>query len=367
MSQPRTRDTPFEKWPRKRHRPRRVWRVAIAAAVLAMVYAALFWFLRNPSFESYTLPTTYLASSERLRGDVAALAAIKPSRGIANPAALELAVEHIEAEFGKSGCALERHTFQYAGRPHHNIICSFGPRDGERVLLGAHYDVFQHSEPAQPGFAEEIGKHMPGADDNASGVAGLLEIARMVASERPALSRRLDLVAFALEEETEWADRTLLRSNIGSHEYASRLRADGVEVKLMVSVEMIGYFGDGLFSQGYPAVLAPLLYLIYPTRADFIGVIGGAWDRAQVARVRYLMTVRPDLPVYSINAPAFVPGIDRSDHKHFWTQGYPAVMVTDTADFRNANYHRSSDTPETLDYAKMAGVVEGLYRVATAY
>ncbi len=348
-------------------RPRRIRRVVLALFTLAVVYAALFWFLRNPTFESYTPPAPVAVSAERLRGDVAALASIKPSRGIAHPAALNLTVEHIEAQFGASGCALERHTFRYKGASHHNVICSFGPPDAERMVLGAHYDVFQHREPAQPGFEDEVGKHMPGADDNASGVAGILEIARIVAREQPTLGRRLDLVAFALEEESEWSGRTLVRSNIGSHEYAEKLKSENVTVRLMVSVEMIGFFDDAMFSQGYPAALAPILYLLYPTTANFIGVIGRASDRKEVAWVRDLMQMTRNLPVYSINAPSFVPGIDRSDHKNFWAQGFPAVLVTDTADFRNPNYHRSSDTPGTLDYERMARVVEGLYRVAVGY
>ena len=328
-----------------------VRRAGVGLGVLQVLCAGLFWFLRNPGFADPPV-TIAAADQSRLAGDVGRLASITPARSIANPAALKLAAELIEAEFGKTGCMLTRHEFTYREETYHNIICSFGPNDGPRVIIGAHYDSF--------------GRNNPGADDNASGVAGVLEIARMVARERPTLAHRLDLVAFTLEEVVEWGSDPFI-ANIGSYELARSLLADEAQVKLMVSVEMIGYFSTEAGSQSYPYPLSPVLSLIYPTTGDFIGVIGRAFDRSLVARVKGLMSVSDALSVYSINAPAFVPGIDRSDQRNFWEAGYPAVMVTDTAEYRNANYHKESDTPDTLDYGRMATVVEGLYRVAVEY
>jgi len=347
---------------------RSAWAVRLAIAFVALIvgYATLFWVLRNP-YSGVDAPTSAVAADEeRLLQDVAMIAAIRPSRSVANPAALVLAEDIIEEAFSKTGCAVSRHAVDYKGNRYHNIVCAFGPPDAERVILGAHYDVYQDIRPDPPDAPEQVRAHMPGADDNASGVAGILEVARMVSREAPTLSHRLELVAFTLEEVVDRSATGILAS-IGSFEYAQKLKSDNVAVKLMVSVEMIGYFDDASFSQGYPALLAPLLYAIYPNRADFIGVIGTLGARSSVARVRGLMQVSELLPVYSINAPAFVPGIDRSDHKHFWSAGYPAVMVTDTADFRNVNYHRPNDTPQTLDYGRMARVVEGLYQLAVRY
>lgn len=345
-------------------------RFAIAGAVFALAYAALFWFLRNPTFQlSYQIDRVNVDAA-RLRRNVSMLTSIEPNRSVENPGSLNRAADMIEAAFSETGCTIERHTFQFQEQTYRNITCSFGPATGKRVILGAHYDVLQHSQPARTGFGDEVGKAMPGADDNASGVAGILEIAHIVAREQPALDHRLDLVAFTLEEigETASDGTNLLRANIGSHEYASKLRADNVAVKLMVSVEMIGYFDTAPYSQSYPEPLAPILYALYPNAADFIGVIGRAWDRRSVPRVRDLMTITDRMPVYSINAPRrLVPSIARSDHANFWNAGFPAVMVTDTAEFRNPHYHRSTDTPETLDYERMALVVEGLYRVAVQY
>lgn len=345
-------------------------RIAIAGLALALAYAALFWFLRNPSFQHHFENDRISVDPARLRQNVAMLTSIEPNRSVENPESLNRAADLIETEFSKTGCRIEQHRFKFQNETYRNITCSFGPATAKRVILGAHYDVLQHSQPARPAYAGEVGKAMPGADDNASGVAGILEIARLLARKQPALEHRLDLVAFTLEEIGEMAPdgSGLLRANIGSHEYVSELQINSVDVKLMVSVEMIGYFDTAPNSQSYPEPLAPILYALYPSTADFIGVIGRAWDRRSVARVRDLMSISKEMPVYSINAPRrLVPSIARSDHANFWNAGYPAVMVTDTAEFRNPHYHRATDTPSTLDFERMALVVEGLYRVAVRY
>lgn len=336
--------------------------VGIVLFVLLVLYGGLFWFLRNPTFFDQQVTQTLPVDADRLKRDVSALASIKPSRSIHNTAALLLAADHIEAEFAATGCLVERHIFQYSGQSFRNIACSFGPADAERVLLGAHYDVFQYARP-DDGTSPVL---MPGADDNASGVAAIIEIARIIARETPELPHRVELVAFTLEEFVE-RNKDDVPVNIGSHRYVLDLKQRGITVKLMVSVEMIGYFDDRPGSQTFPSPLTPVLSLYYPTTGNFIGVIGRSFDRTLVSRVRGLMQVSPRVPVYSINAPAFVPGIDRSDHKNFWAEDYPAVMVTDTAEFRNPNYHSPGDTPETLDYDRMAVVVQGLYRLATGF
>lgn len=342
--------------------PRWLWFGGFVVLGLGIAYGGLFWLLRNPTFGVDAEPSALapLADARRLEQDVRALAAIRPSRSLRNPAALILAARYVERELAATGCRVSKQAFSFRRRTYENLTCSFGPDDGERVILGAHYDVFQ------PRSAEEPGQTMFGADDNASGVAGILEVARLVAALKPSLEHRLDLVAFTLEEYIEPIGNDDYAS-IGSHRYVQKLRQDGASVKLMLSVEMIGYFSDEAGSQRFPAPLSPLLALFYPTRGNFIGVIGRTMDRGVVARVRDLMKRRPDFPVHSINAPAFVPGIDRSDHKNFWAAGYPAAMVTDTAEFRNANYHTANDTPDTLDYARMAQVVSGLYQVGIQY
>jgi len=323
-----------------------------AGLVLLIAYGGLFWFLRNPVVFGAAVSPGPAADVERLTRDVWALTSIKPSRSFRNPAALSLAGSYIETEFAESGCAVDEQKVPLFGNMYRNVTCSFGPRDGPRVIVGAHYDV--------------QGANNPGADDNASGVAGILEIARLVGTAKPTLAHRLDLVAYTLEEvrgDVDGAEQV----NIGSYFHARDLEQRGADVKLMISVEMIGFFSSEANSQSYPQPLSGLLKLVYPGTGDFIGIIGRAWDRSLVSRVKGLMSVSDTLPVYSINAPAFVPSIDRSDHQNFWATGYPAVMVTDTAEFRNPNYHQPSDAADTLDYLRMAKVVEGLYQVAVGY
>ncbi len=314
--------------------------------VCVLVYAAVFWFLKNPAlFARDVTPDSPKAVPVRLEADVQFLAALKPSRAFHNVASLNAAANYIEAEFKKAGCMPERRTFKIGDNDYHNIVCSLGPQESPRVVIGAHYDV--------------EGDNNPGADDNAGAVAGVLELARMIGRAKPDLAHGLDLVAFSLEELPNFKS-----ANMGSYIYAEWLVSEALEIKLMISVEMIGYFADAPGSQTYPL---SFLKWFYPDRGNFIGVVGQAFDRARVARVKKLMRTDDALPVYSINAPGFVPGIDLSDHWSFWRHNLPAVMVTDTAFFRNPNYHMPSDTPDTLDYQRMALTVDGLYQVAVRY
>ena len=317
----------------------------IGVLVGTVLYGGAFWLLRNPIWPPAPVVAHPAASPARLETDVRALAAIEPPRNGQNVEGLDLAAEHIAQAFAASGCAPALQSFELHHTLYKNVACSFGPSDGPRVVIGAHYDVH--------------GDHNPGADDNASGVAGVLELARMIAAAAPELGHRIDLVAFTLEEPPFFHT-----PDMGSHVAARRLREEGAEVALMIAVEMIGYFSDEPGSQGFP--LGPLAWF-YPDKGNFIAVVGLLGDRALVARVKDLMSLSPEMPVYSINAPRFVTGVDFSDHWSFWQQGYPAVMVTDTAFLRNPNYHRATDRPETLDYERMAKVVEGLYRVAVGF
>ena len=319
--------------------------VALALAG-ALSLGSIYWLLKNPVlFAVPALVGAPAADPARLEADVRHLAASNPSRAYHNVAALDAAAEYVEAEFAKAGCSPERQTFKVGGHDYHNIICSFGPEDAPRIVIGAHYDV--------------AGDDNPGADDNASAVAGVLELARMIKAGAPELSRRIDLVAFSLEEPPNFRSETM-----GSYVHAQSLLAQKTKVDLMISVEMIGYFSDEPGSQSYPL---SFLKLFYPDRGNFIGVIGRTFDRRSVSRVKKLMRTSEELPVHSINAPALIPGIDYSDHWGFWQHGLPAVMVTDTAFLRNPNYHMPTDLPETLDYRRMALTVNGLYRVAVEF
>ncbi|HEX2236918.1 MAG TPA: M28 family peptidase, partial [Gammaproteobacteria bacterium] len=227
--------------------------------------------------------------------------------------------------------------YELNGKTYRNIIASFGPETDERIVVGAHYD--------------SVAANVPGADDNASGVAGLIELARLLG--QATLPMKIELVAYTLEEGQHFRTQRM-----GSAVHAHSLKERGVPVRAMLSLEMLGYFTDVPDSQHYPH---PLLKLFYPSRGNFIAVVGKLDQPLIVRRVKSAMRDASKLPVYSINAPLWVPGIDFSDHRNYWDAGYDAVMITDTAFYRNPNYHTPHDTPDTLDYTRMAMVVQGVY------
>ena len=169
-----------------------------------LAYGGLFWFLKNPVLTApENFPNAPSADPVRIEADVEFLAASNPSRAYHNVEALNAAADYVETQFRDAGCTPERETFQVGGNDYHNIICSFGPPDGKRVVIGAHYDV--------------AGDDNPGADDNASAVAGILELARMIIATKPDLPHRLDIVAFSLEEPPNFRSETM-----GSHIHARR-------------------------------------------------------------------------------------------------------------------------------------------------
>jgi Zn-dependent M28 family amino/carboxypeptidase len=220
------------------------------------------------------------------------------------------------------------------------VIARFGPDEGAATVVGAHYDSCNDT---------------PGADDNASGVAGLLELGRLLVAHPP--RKPVELVAFPLEEPPYFRTQSM-----GSMQHAKSLRAANRELRFMVSLEMIGYFSDAPGSQGFPS---PAIGKMYPDTGSFIAVVGQFGDFGLTRRVKARMMGASDLPVESFNAPRAVAGVDFSDHASYWAHGYPALMITDTAFMRNPNYHQITDTPETLDYVRMAKVVEGVYAAVT--
>lgn len=236
-----------------------------------------------------------------------------------------------------------------------NIIARFGPASGGRLVIGAHYDSHAHVSAAiddPRGYSADT--HTPGADDNASGVAGLIELAHLLG--RKPLGRPVELVAYTLEEPPHF--RT---EHMGSAWHARSLVGD--DVRLMLSLEMIGYFSDAPGSQRYPL---PGLEFLYPDRGNFIALVGAMGDFGAMRHVKAAMAGASDLSVHSLNAPRWVPGVDFSDHVNYWGAGIPAIMVTDTAFWRNPHYHRAGDTYDTLDYTRMAQVVQGVYAVTQA-
>jgi hypothetical protein len=216
-----------------------------------------------------------------------------------------------------------------------------GGRHGdESVVVGAHYDT-EHGT--------------PGADDNASGVAAVMELARLLRDKKP--DRTIRFVLFA-NEEAPFAQT----EQMGSLVYAKDLVAQGTRVVAMLSLESIGYFSTEPGSQHYPPELASR----YPTTADFIAVVGNEASRSFCENLTRTLKGSATLPVVGDVLPDTVPEASRSDHWAFWKLGLPAVMVTDTAPFRNPHYHKATDLPDRLDFDRMARVVSALSKAVQA-
>jgi peptidase M28-like protein len=308
--------------------------VVVGLAIASLLLVGLAVFLRRPSLARTYRLGNGRADAARLERDVHRLTTDFAPRAADDPASLERAAAWIESHFRETGARVESQRFGARGREYRNVVASFGPENGPRVLVGAHYD-------AMGLFGDN-----PGADDNASGTAGLLELARLLAPAH--LDHRVDLVAFTLEEPPFYRS-----TSMGSRVYADALVAAKVELCAMTCIEVIGAFTE---RQPWPS---PLLAMVYPTRGDFIGVVGRPLDDGLARRVKGWMRVPGGVPVYSFNGPTMM-GTDASDHESFWRRGLPAVMVTDTAFLRNERYHTPRDTADTLDYRRMALVVDGV-------
>jgi hypothetical protein len=282
-------------------------------------------------------PSSAWVDPARLEAHVRMLAETLLPRDAGHPQNLDRVAAYIASEFGRTGGRLFEQTYQVEARTYRNVLLHLGPETEERVVIGAHYDA----------FAE-----LPGADDNASAVAGLIELAHLL--DGAPLSTTVELVAYTLEEPPYFRSQRM-----GSAVHARSLRKQDIPVRLMISLEMIGYFSDAPNSQQYPF---PFLHLFYPSRGNAIAVIGKLDGGRDVRRVKRPMHRATALPVYSFNGPrGLVTGLDMSDHLSYWRYGYPAVMVTDTAFLRNPAYHTEHDTPDRLDYERMAMVVVGVY------
>jgi len=242
---------------------------------------------------------------------------------------------YIERIFAEAGYVIRHDTYEVAGRAYRNVVVEkSGRQSGNILVVGAHYDTVAGT---------------PGADDNASGVATLLEVARLLRNLTHELTVRL--IAFTLEEPPHFYS-----ARMGSRVHAKKCRERGDRIAGMISLEMVGYYDTSEGSQYYPF---PFMRRFFPNRGDFVAVAGNFRSRRLVRRVARLLSQTNRIPVVHIALP-FVPGVGLSDNWSFWREGYPALMITDTAFFRNGNYHGPSDLPETLDYARMAALAEGL-------
>jgi len=273
----------------------------------------------------------------RLQAHVQTLAGDIGERNIWHPAALNDATQYISEQWSRQGYNVNRLTYQVSGVSCSNleITREGGARQREILLVGAHLDSVMGS---------------PGADDNASGVAALLEISRKFAAIAPVMTVRF--VAFANEE---WP--FFMSDQQGSMVYARAAHDRGDDIRLMASLETIGWYSNLPGSQYYP----PLFELFYPDRANFVGIVSDFRSRAGMRRLAQAFRAHSDFPVQTVATFRVVPGVTWSDHRSFWRYGYRGVMITDTALYRYPHYHAMSDTPDKLTYPELARVTLGLF------
>ncbi|MDF3129598.1 M28 family peptidase [Kiritimatiellaeota bacterium B1221] len=318
-------------------RIRSLGRIIVAASLLLIV---LWIVLAQPSCHRNP-PSNASVDPQVLRTHVDKMAVYFRPRDWLHVENLNETAAYISNYFLKSGAHVSVQAVPSGFQSSQNVIGSFNRRKTPRLIVGAHYDAFH-------GF--------PAADDNASGVAVLLELATLFGQMKN--PPPVDLIAYTFEEPPHFAG-----PKMGSAVHAKSLEGREVDYLGVIVLEMVGYYSDEAFSQSYPM---PMLYMMYPHRGNFLALVS-RWDQGDwIKNVKKAMKSRSDLPVYSLRAPDRIPGIDFSDHRNYWPQNIPALMVTDTAFYRNSNYHSKEDVPESLDYHRMAQVTVSVFEAVNA-
>ncbi len=282
------------------------------------------------------------ANRESLYQHVGFLTTLRPFRNYQNLESLEKVCRYLRGEFDKYGLEAVEQTFTANGSEYKNIIASYNREKQRRMIVGAHYDVCGDQ---------------PGADDNASAVAGLLEVARMVAEAKPKIDYRIDFVCFCLEEPPFYATQQM-----GSYIHAKSINKVKADVIGLINFEMIGYFHDG--DQEYPD---ERLSEIYPAKANFIAVVGNYDYHEFNQRVYELMKAGAGIDVQMIDHPMVESLAGMSDQRSYWEFDIPALMINDTSFIRNPNYHETSDDIDTLSFDHMREVVTCAYQAVTGF
>ena len=340
-SNPQIRQSPSPRSPLRRLAVS-VLRIAAALAVVLGTAACL---VMQPTGSGPQVASQ--ADANRLREQVRTFSEDFGPRYFDRPENLARCREFLIREFQQCGAHTEEQVYQVAGREFRNVRAFFGGKSAPRIVVGAHYDTCE----------EDAGFINRGADDNASGVVGLLGVARLLQQQRPA-DTTVELVAYCTEEPPYFAS-----PDMGSHRHAALLQQEQATVKGVLVLEMIGCYSDAPGSQRYPM---PLLRLFYPSKGNFLSLVGGVGDRPLLAKTKRAMKGAAPLPVYSSCIPRSLSSVHLSDHRNYWPFGYPAIMVTDTAFYRNDHYHQAGDVWQTLDYPRMAQAVTQVYQAVLA-
>jgi len=319
-----------------------IWSILIIVILLAafLIYSVLK--IRSSASVSASGPNSpHVGDVHQLYTHVEHLSVTIGSRSVFEYDKIEATKRYIVSCLKTFGYIPTLQNYDYEGKTFSNIIVSMpGVKyPDETVIIGAHYDTVYGT---------------PGADDNASAVAVLLEVCRALKSISP--GRTLKLIFFFLEEPPVF--RT---EHMGSYVYAKEAKARNENIKAMICLEMVGYYSDKKDGQTFPL---PLMSMMFSTTPNFIAVVGNLKSRNLVDKVKNSLLKVSPIPVETLTSVSFVPGVDLSDHRSFWEMGYPAVMITDTAFYRNPNYHTENDTIDTLDFNTMADLLKGLLQAA---
>jgi len=310
----------------------------ISAVSIAVLLAFAVWFVTATPGERHRGPLPPLDAGARalagnLKKHVTAVAS--EEHNVAHPEALERSARYIEATLSGLGYAVSRQEFETEGVKVRNIEVARG--SGTRlVVIGAHYDSALDAV---------------GANDNGSGVAALIELARFLKTVQPAQGLEVRLV-FYVNEELPWFGT----DKMGSYVHSKGLASEGKEVLAMLSLETIGWYSENFDSQRYPFPFS----LFYPSKGNFVGFVANLRSRSLMHRVIGTFRKSVAFPSEGVAAPESIPGIGWSDQWAYWKFGWPALMVTDTAPFRYPHYHTLRDTPDKLSYERLARVVKGL-------
>jgi Zn-dependent M28 family amino/carboxypeptidase len=305
-----------------------------ACVVLVVILLSTFGWTPLTKYKTAIAPDE-VATSKRVKKIVSVLSEDIGRRNYEDYENLEKSAAYIIALFEEMDYTVEIMSYEVNEQVFKNITAFQSDIDSskETIIIGAHYDSCFN----------------PGADDNASGVAGVIELARLLKEKE--LKYNLKFVAFANEEPPFFHSKTM-----GSFVYANEVRNSDEKIKGAVILEMIGYFSEKPFSQKYLPLLGPF----FPNKGNFVAIVGNFDSKGLVKSLYSDFKLSERFPVERIVSPDSVPGINFSDHWSFWKVGIPAVMVTDTAYLRNNHYHKQSDLPNTLDFNKMAKVIHGL-------
>jgi hypothetical protein len=306
------------------------WRIS---ALLVVLYGALLYLTHSPAPGKPIMKPPAM-EEDRLRAHVEMLAGEIGEHNVFKPAALHQAEEYIAHVWRDQGYSVVRQPYDIGKVECANLEVT-RPGGPQIILIGAHYDSVKGS---------------PGANDNGSGVAAMLELSRIFAAENPA--RTLRFVAFVNEEPPFFQTK-----REGSRVYAEAARQRGDDIRAMISLETMGWFSEAGGSQHYPS---PLFKLFYPTRGTFIGFISDFGSRLMMQQAAAAFQAHASFPVECCAIPFGRAGADLSDHAEFWRVGYPALMVTDTAMFRYPFYHTKEDTPDKVNYRALAQITTGM-------